>query len=95
MRPQSLENGARCQISPQDALIPLPEARELFPNRPSLATLRRWCRHGFKGVVLPTLLCGRELHTTSEGVHSFITREQTPLDLAPLRVEIGTLPTGE
>ena len=66
-----------------EKVIELPQARRLFPTRPSVNTLRRWsnplrgCKSNYNGeaVVLETYKTGARMTITSEeAVHRFLDR---------------------
>jgi hypothetical protein len=52
--------------------LSLREARELFPGRPTIWTIRLWATKGVRGRVLPSVRCGGRRFVTRDGIESFI-----------------------
>jgi hypothetical protein len=68
-----------------ETLIPLADAAELLPVRPSLSTLSRWRREGFRGVKLETVVVGRRRCTSLEALERFIAATTERADQAARR----------
>ena len=60
-----------------DVLIPLTQARMLFPAPPCLTTLWRWRTRGINGVKLPALKCGSRWVTTKRAINEFIRQQNS------------------
>lgn len=66
-----------------ESLLTMAEATKAFPNRPSLATLHRWCQKGSRGVKLESFLIGSYRYTSHEAIQRFIERcNQSPEERA-------------
>jgi hypothetical protein len=57
-----------------EKLLTFTEAATLLPDRPHVATLYRWWRHGRYGVKLESLLFGRRRYTSREALQRFAER---------------------
>lgn len=55
-----------------EALITFEEAMPMFPQKPSLQTVRRWARSGVHGIVLESTRLGGERGTSKEAVQRFL-----------------------
>jgi hypothetical protein len=49
-------------VTPLDGerYLTLAEAAEVTPGRPHINTIRRWCYHGFAGIKLKSMRCGKK-----------------------------------
>jgi Protein of unknown function (DUF1580) len=70
--------------SKHENIITLYEAVEYAGQRsgginPSLQTIRRWCRSGFRGVILESEKRGNPRVTSREAIDRFFDRISTPL----------------
>jgi hypothetical protein len=70
-------------------LVSLKEARSIFPDRPSLSILYRWCKIGVAGVKLRTVRVGRKLFTTRDWVRDFIVARSEAVSLQQQAEELG------
>ncbi len=58
-------------VTDDDALIPLTEARRLFPVACSLSTVHRWREHGVRGVRLACVLSGGRWYVRPSEINRF------------------------
>lgn len=54
--------------------VTLAEASKLFTSRPSLSTLKRWTREGYRGIKLEHYREGASIMTSHQAVLRFIER---------------------
>jgi hypothetical protein len=54
------------------AALTLNQAADLFPRRPHVATMHRWCLRGCRGVKLRSWMIGSVRHTTPDAVEEFL-----------------------
>lgn len=54
-----------------ETLIPLRDARDSIPGRPTYRTVSRWCREGVNGVRLESVLIGRDRYTSVPAIDRF------------------------
>jgi len=52
--------------------LTLNQAADLFPRRPHIATMHRWCLRGCRGVKLRSWMLGGVRHVTPEAVEEFL-----------------------
>ena len=64
------------RVNPAPHYVPLNAARDLFPGRPSAATLRRWILRGHQSIRLRAKRSGRRWYTTATWAAEF-TEQQT------------------
>lgn len=67
-----------------ERVVPLSEARNLFPRPVSQATVELWVRQGVRGVTLESFFCGRKRYTSEEAIQRFIEKQN------PERKELDT-----
>lgn len=56
----------------QSNLIPIGQASDHFPNRPSIPTIWRWVLRGTRGARLDTVVVGGRRYTTADAIQRFI-----------------------
>jgi len=73
-------------ISPKESFLSLDKASEYIGSinggtPPSVLTVRRWCRTGFRGVILESEKRGNPRVTSREAIARFFDRISTPLSV--------------
>ena len=67
-------------------LVPIRQAREELPGRPSASTLNRWFKTGVRGVLLKTVMVGGRRFVSRDDLEDFIARTTAAADGSPMPV---------
>ena len=67
----------------QETVIPITEAAQHIPGRPSIPTLWRWVLKGTRGNKLESILVGGRRFTSVEAIQRYCEQEAGPTETGP------------